>query len=146
MEVGGLPPYLCILLQHQDFVILVAFIAGNDYLFSCFQAFCYFIILRVLTADLDLTAIGFLAIFVEYEDPAAAGALEECSAWDDDTLCRLSQFQIDIISLTATDIVRAFACKHQVRTEFTVATSGYTLRTASAKLGSLTVEVASSPG
>ena len=49
------------------------------------------------------------------------GALEECSAWDDDTLCRLSQFQIDIISLTATDIVRTFACKHQVRTEFTVA-------------------------
>lgn len=45
---------------------------------------------------------------------------EKGSTRDDDTFCRLSKFQINVIGLSATDIIWAFTGKDEIRTELTV--------------------------
>ena len=113
--------YTLALFKYQHLIILIALIAGNDHFFTGFEAVNDFVILRVLATDLDFAAICFLAVFVKNEDPAAACALEECSARDDDAFCRLSKFQINVIGLSTADIIGAFAGEDEIRTELTVA-------------------------
>src|SRR5699024_4795343 len=94
------------LFKYQYLVVFIAFIAGDNYLFTRFKAIDDFVILRVLATDLDLAAICFLAVLVKNEYPTATCALEEGSARDDDAFCRLSEFQVNVIGLSTADIIR----------------------------------------
>ena len=74
------------LLQYEHFVVFVAFVAGDDDPFAFLQAFQYLVVLRVLASDADLAAVGFLAVFVEDENPVASRHLEEGAFRDEDAL------------------------------------------------------------
>ena len=58
--------------QDEHFVVLVAFVAGDDDAFALLQAFQHLVVLGVLTSDADLAAVCFLAVLVEDENPVAA--------------------------------------------------------------------------
>ena len=74
------------LFQDEHFVVFVAFVAGDDDPFAFLQAFQYLVVLRVLASDADLAAVGFLAVFVEDENPVASRHLEEGAFRDEDAL------------------------------------------------------------
>ena len=59
------------------------------------EAAGYFVLLRVLATDADRGFPGFRAGFVQFVYPLAAGGLEEVTAWDDEGLFRLSEFDLD---------------------------------------------------
>ena len=78
------------LLENQNFIVLECFVAAGDDTLAGLQALEDLIVLRILTAYADITAVGFAAAFVEYEDPLSSCGLEEGTARDDDGLLRLS--------------------------------------------------------
>lgn len=110
--------------QDEHFVVLVAFVAGDDDAFALLQAFQHLVVLGVLTSDADLAAVCFLAVLVEDENPVAARHLEERSFRDEDALGRFAQLQIDIIRLSAADIFGAVAFEDKVGAETSFAHFG----------------------
>ena len=84
------------------------------------EAAGYFVLLRVLATDADRGFPGFRAGFVQFVYPLAAGGLEEVTAWDDEGLFRLSEFDLDTETFSDAYVLRACLRKDQVDIEVTV--------------------------
>ena len=102
------------LFQNEHFVVFVAFVTGDDDPFAFLQAFQYFVVLRVLASDADLAAVGFLAVFVEDENPVASCHLEEGAFRDEDALGGFAQLEVDVVGLSAADVFGAGAFEDEV--------------------------------
>lgn len=77
---------IVVLLDDQYFIVLECLVPAGDDALTRLQAFEHFVVLRVLTAYTDVSAIGFAAAFVEHEYPLASCGLEEGATRDDDGL------------------------------------------------------------
>ena len=77
--------------------------------------------LRVLATDAYVSAIGFLAILVEHENPLSACGLEEGAARDDDGLLGLAKFEVDVVGLARADVLRALATEDEITAELALA-------------------------
>ena len=84
--------------------------------------------------------VGPFAIGVEDEDPVSARVLEEGALRDDHALGRLPQLEVDIIGLSAADVVGALAGKDEVRAKLPVAHLGIDLAYREAEIGPLPLE------
>ena len=115
------------LINNELFIILIGFIAANDNLLARLQAFYHFIVLRILTADGYLAAISLLATLVKDKNPLTARHTIKRTFRDDDCLLRLSELQINIISLTRSDIAWANALEDEVDAEPAVSYLGINL-------------------
>ena len=84
------------------------------------EAAGYFVLLRVLAADADRGFPGFCAGFVQLVYPLAAGGLEEVATRDDESLFRLSEFDLDTETFADAYVFWACLRKDQVDVEVTV--------------------------
>lgn len=93
-----------LLLDDQYFIVFECFVAAGDDALTRLQTFEHFIVLRILTANTDISAIGLRATFVEHENPLPASCLEESAARDEHGLLGLAQLQVDVVGLACADV------------------------------------------
>ena len=109
------------LLNYQYFIILECFVATGNHALAWLQTFENLVILRILATYTDVATIGLRATLVEYKYPLASCGLEEGATRNDDGLLGLTQFEVDLIGLTRTDVLRTRTFEDEIAAELTIA-------------------------
>ena len=80
--------------------------------------------LGILAAYADLSAVGLLALLVQYKDPTASGDAVEGALGDDDGLFGLAQLQVHVETLSGAQVIGAFAGEDKLGAEAALAHLG----------------------
>src|ERR1700735_4704307 len=108
---------VALLSQHQYLHIAVVFIAGSYDLITGLQTGQYFVIIRILLAELDINSVCRFSILTDLEDPVTAGLLVEAGLWHPDGGTFVAQRQGDLEGLPFADAFRYGSDKMHIHHE-----------------------------
>ena len=80
-----------------------------------------------MAADADGASEGGVSVSAEDVNPGAAGLLEESAARDEHCLFGLTQFEVEVIGLTAADIRGPFVSEDEIGAELALSHFGINL-------------------
>jgi hypothetical protein len=98
-----IPDVTALLSQYQYLHISIVLIAGSYNLIAGLQTGEYFVIIRILLAELDINTICGFPILADLEDPVPAGLLVEAAFGYKDSGTFVAQGQRNLEGLALTD-------------------------------------------